>query len=791
MQEKTNDHTIDMTKKDESENIEGISSRVGSYKDLLSISSEKNSVTDNESKQNSTKRPRKKRKVFSCETCRKFKTRCDFEPLVGKCHRCSVLDIHCSLSEERKDEIVIAIEKNPLKPSDEIDAVNADVIYEPDSKNIQTNESNKGENPLTLRLNERLKHLEDKVTSLNDKLDLLLLMQGASSATTSAKEILSNSIGHDNTNEDPNDLNLVNFQNNISQPDHSPTISNTRQDGFSEFYKLKEPPLKIINDIDERLFPLAVTSKKEAMEREQRPSAVARIEFLQFYEKNSSICLTLCREFLVRSHFWVIPGGIKELNDEFVRNHLFITSVFTIIAMSSSDNEKYYELQEVLYPLVERLLTNTLTMFDKLTVHDIEAILYCCMFHISRKAKRHRQLKINSMLLANFALFNLMNNIDFYKLKERVFIHEEYNPTDLYHLRVLNSLTACYLRYSIAYGSMATQDKMLKEFNNLIAKFPQANFGDDIKLSEINLSDIVSAIFIDFETYFNRFSNKLSGEHEQFDQKKLLVFPELNYWLKNWEELLAKDGGGILLFTYDFYHVMICRSFLTEFLDRIKENPQLLTSIIFTMKEYIFSLLKGFLRLPSSLIKGAPILTTNDMIYACMSLCDYLNWFEPSEKQEVLSICTRVYWHLNTIGEKLNEVTENVGKIIKYIITTAKNRANMGQFAPSFIDISTFRHDTKSISDENIRENIEDKSVSDPIIKSSPEQKIVNINKSDDTIDSPKMLKSQSEANLQYKSGSQFSMPDVDRFNSFEDFFQDFFNHLKPATQKMFSSSEK
>ena len=30
-------------------------------------------------------------------------------------------------------------------------------------------------------------------------------------------------------------------------------------------------------------------------------------------------------------------------------------------------------------------------------------------------------------------------------------------------------------------------------------------------------------------------------------------------------------------------------------------------------------------------------------------------------------------------------------------------------------------------------------------------------------------------------------LPDVTNFNSFEDFFQDFFDHLKPTTKKMFS----
>ena len=742
----------------------------------------------------SAKRTRKKRKLYSCETCRKFKTRCDFEPIAGKCHRCNVLKIDCSLTREREEDILSAIESRPIDDDDLTNVDRSDILYDIDSNKILGSGLMITNHPLTNKLNERLTLLEGKVDSLSSKIDLLLMLaQGSTSAKSSAKIVIDNAdideTVHDKTQDESTIGNSDSVDNEVKKNTDNILKMPTHNVNTSEVYKLKETPLKIINDIDERLFPLTATSKQEALDREQRPSAVARVNFLQFYEKNTKLCHELSKEFLVRSHFWIIPGGMKELNDDFVRNHLFLTSVYSIIAMSSSDNEKYDELQESLYPLVERLLTNTLTMFDKLIVHDIEAILYCCMFHISRKAKRHRQLKFNSMVLANFALFSLLNNIDFYKLKERVLVHEKYGDTDLYHLRVLNSLTACHLQYSIAHGSMAPQDKMVKEFNNLIAKFPQSNFGDEIKLSEINLGDIVTSLFIDFEGFFDTFLKRYTTKYKDTKERQFLVFPELNYWLKNWEELLAKDGGGVLLFTYDFYYTMICRSFLTEFLDEIKKHPFLLESITFTMRSHIFSLLKGFLRLPSSLIKGAPILTTNEMVYACMTLSDYLHWFEPNEKQEILSICTRVYWHLNTIGEKLNEVTENVGKIIKFIITTAKNRANMGPFTPSFIDISTLKPPTTEIDlEENSIHAVTGKLDDIPIEETAQTAH----HPTDTSKDSSLQLsrKDDTPITTTNTSNSQFSMPDVDRFNSFEDFFQDFFTHLKPATQKMFPSSK-
>lgn len=786
-----------------------------------------------------TKRPRKKRKTFSCDTCRKFKTRCDFEPLSGKCHRCNVLQIECSLTKEREQDIINSVDGASSAIS--LNSINSSLtsLSKLDGKSqtqlnskllVKQTDFEGHSNPLTRNLNERLFRLEENFNSLNSKIDLiLLLMQGSSSAASNANDLLANSSTFNHHTYDIGDYPMESVENDDeptnevgkqqkSEPLEREASSNsevimsatpilTSRDNtdsfshgkvmFSEGFKLTECPLKIINDIDERLFPLTATSRKEAIAREQRPSAVARVNFLQFYEKHKSLCHKLSKEFLVRSHFWIIPGGVKEIDVEYVHKHLFITSVFTIIAMSSADNDKYTDEQETLYPLVERLVTNTLTMFEKLTAHDIEALLYCCMFHISKKAKRHRQLKFDSLVLSNFALFSLLNNIDFYKIKERVLIKEEYNAVDLYHLRILNSLTACHLEYSIMHGTITPQDNMIKDLNNLIAKFPQANFGDDIKISEINLSDITISVFMDFKSYFINFkSNYLKNvrtiPESEVLQRELLIFPELDYWLKNWEELLSKDGGGVLLFTFDFYHIMICRSFITEFLIDMKKYPKLLNSVLYTMKEHAFSLLKGFLRLPPSLIRGAPILTTNELIYACLTLGDFLHWFDGSERQQILSICTRVYWHLNTIGEKLNEVTENVGKVIKSIITSSKHRINMGPFPTPIItvprggDISpvalNFPQSTAMSDDVDLMSS-ETKAIEKTrgiVLQAEPSPTVSTAN-------------SQRTVSRSNSTGNPNSLkfPDVDQFNSFEDFFQDFFENLKPNTKRMFSNTDK
>lgn len=690
--------------------------------------------TSNKDDMKCERKPRKKRKTFSCTLCRKFKTRCDFEPLVGKCHRCNVLHLECSLTQEREDEILAAIEESS-KSSIKIPFSDHALIDQlPNERNAVSGESTV-KNPLTRTLNNRLNRLEEGFNNINSKLDLLvMILQG---------------------NSNVHSLNRVNDEFSDDDPPSEDIPSFGEVDRCT---KLKETPLKLIRELDERLFPTKVTSEGDKIAKKSRPFVVARVNFLAFFEMHRKLCLDLSKEFLVRSHFWIIPGGIKEINEEYAYRHVFITSVFTIIAMSFDDNEKYAEEQDTLYPLVERLLTNTLTMFDKLIPHDIEAILYCCMFNVSRKTKRHRQLQFNSLVLSNFAIDSLLSISDFDEIRRRVLEREQYRPEDFYHLRILNSLTACKLEYSICYGNFSPMDNTLKDLNNLAAKFPQAIFGDDIKISEINLGDIINILFQNFTSFFDRtkriFLKDRRKDGSDDDSQGILVFQEFRVWLKNWEELLSKDEGGVLQLAFDFYHIVICRSFLSEFFDEIQDTPLFLKYILNTMREHSFALLKSFLKLPPFLIRGAPILTTHQLLYACLALCDYLHWFDHFDRQKVLNLCTRVYWHLNNIGEKMNEATDNVGKIIKSLIDSSKYRVNMQQ----------------STSNPGVRDR-QAKSILTGNSANSPESTHSLINSVEST-------------------GAGFTMPDAEQFSTFEDFFQDFFDNLKPNSRSIFASSK-
>lgn len=187
----------------------------------------------------------------------------------------------------------------------------------------------------------------------------------------------------------------------------------------------------------------------------------------------------------------------------------------------------------------------------------------------------------------------------------------------------------------------------------------------------------------------------------------------------------------------------------------MEDSPLFLNYTLNTMREHSFALLKSFLKLPPFLIRGAPILTAHQLLYACLALCDYLHWFDHSDRQKVLNICTRVYWHLNNIGEKMNEATDDVGKIIKSLIDSSKYRVGVQQFS--------LEHGVKDLPTTNVGAgNLANSPGSTHSLISSVES-----------------------------TAAGFTIPDVEQFSTFEDFFQDFFDNLKPNSRSIFSSSKE
>lgn len=779
------------------------------------------------------KKPRKKRKVYSCQECRKMKTRCDFQPLLGKCHRCVVLSIPCSLAEERKEEIqqvLEAMNKNKVKTvfdvyeKDKIQLSQAmqngyaDVTSENniDHNNYNTNERATGD---YLKLQNDVNYLMMKMNTFENKLDMLLTH-------------LTN--GNLNKFNIPAEQNFKN-ENAFNDNDDVEKMNNTNSHGAS----IENPPFRLLDQIEKELFGISddyntnrKLTEREILAKSQRAWVVARQKFMEFFYNHEELCYKLAHAFLKKAHFWIIPGGIKTIDREYVEKHPFIVSVFAIIAMGFDENENFSTEQEILYPIVERLLSNTLTMFDQLHDHDIEAILYISMYTISRKSKKFRQVKFDGLILSKFATDSLLNLIDFHKIKENV-DNGLFDGNDLFHLRILNSLTTLKMGYCVGYCNFSIQDKQLREFNDLTVRFPQSTFGDEIKLGEIKLGDIVNNIFLNFDAFYRESLSLYQADNE----KNVIKVQAMRSWLETYRELSSKDGSNLLIFTYDFYYIVVFRNILSEFATKsyetFLENKDYFLSCLSTVKKYCFAILTAFLQLPTSLIKGCPIITLQQTVYSCLSLCDFLLCFNTKEKAKILNLCTKIYWHLNSIGEKLNEATQNVGIIIKTLIDSSLNQSSKQNKDGSVMNMKDLfiqmQHGSKHNSIKRKKTKNSNRNKENHSSISSVTSKVKGNTSSTNSVYSPSgnmssvssvnndntpignlsramnPMERNTNSNPVYSNGNmqmpQFNfgnplinqnvlLPDVEQFQSFEDFFQDFFqNRLKPSSQNMFQGN--
>lgn len=780
-----------------------------------------------ETEKEQPKKPRKKRKVYSCQECRKMKTRCDFQPLLGKCHRCVVLSIPCSLAEERKEEIqqvLEAMNKNKVKTV--FDVYNKDKVQTPQAmqsgfanmnyaKEMESFSSpTKSMSGEYLKLQSDVNYLMTKMNTFEQKLDMILTrISGGLTKNNIA------SLNNDNLFNDNDDTEKMNKTNN-----HGVTIEN--------------PPFRLLDQIEKELFGTSEDhangklTEREILAKSQRAWVVARQKFMEFFYNHEELCYKLAHAFLKRAHFWIIPGGIKTIDREYVEKHPFIVSVFAIIAMGFDENENFSTEQEILYPIVERLLSNTLTMFDQLHDHDIEAILYISMYTISRKSKKFRQVKFDGLILSKFATDSLLNLIDFHKIKENV-ENGLFDGNDLFHLRILNSLTTLKMGYSVGYCNFSIQDKQIREFNDLTVRFPQSTFGDEIKLGEIKLGDIVNSIFLNFDVFFKE---NLTFFDKETDKGSIKV-NAMRSWLETYKELSSKDGSNLLIFTYDFYYIVIFRNILSEFATKsyetFLENKDYYLACLSTIKKYCFAILTAFLQLPTSLIKGCPIITLQQTVYSCLSLCDFLLCFNTKEKAKILNLCTKIYWHLNSIGEKLNEATQNVGIIIKTLIDSSLNQSSKQNKDGSVMNMKDLflqlqngckHNNIKRKKNKVSRRNLENhssissvtskqkggtsnsNSVYSPSGNLSSVSSLNNDNTAAGSLNrtthadrhTNNPLYSNLNANMQMPQfnfgnpllNQSVLLPDVEQFQSFEDFFQDFFqNRLKPSSQNMFQGN--
>lgn len=155
-----------------------IRSLINNPEDGLGVNEENERNEPNSSKSDGNKKPRKKRKTFSCDTCRRVKTRCDFEPFIGKCYRCNVLQLDCSLAKNKDDEILNTLREDSLLKK--INSINSNLgsfshLSKDISNEIQGCVGKSETGTIDYHtINSRLSSLEGHIKSLHQKMDLII-----------------------------------------------------------------------------------------------------------------------------------------------------------------------------------------------------------------------------------------------------------------------------------------------------------------------------------------------------------------------------------------------------------------------------------------------------------------------------------------------------------------------------------------------------------------------------------------------------------------------------------------
>ncbi|ODV88088.1 hypothetical protein CANARDRAFT_26246 [[Candida] arabinofermentans NRRL YB-2248] len=684
------------------------------------------------------KTTKRKRRVFSCSNCRKLKTKCGFDPGAPSCSRCHRLRLDCSLSS------TVSTEKTNFKHSD-MQTVGEQIEPSTSGRFAAGIRRMSSLTPTQqVDFDDRLFAVENTVDSFNSKLTMLLDM---------VKQSVSN--GHQ-----------VDF--NVSKVD--PAFTSSIHDSLA--------PLNVIKQIDSKLF-----------KRVNKKAPFTKIcdEFLKFYFENERLCLELSRSFLEISHFWIIPGGVTQIDRKYVVEHPFITCVFVILAMCFDENYKYVKEQNQLYLLTAKLLGVALVT-EPLTDHDIEAILYISMYNIARKPK---QSEFDCWLLSSMGLKHSIISIDYKNIMDRV-SKNIFNADDMFHLRIFNSMCSVHFQNAIGYGRPIMVPANFYDLHSLTIKFPKATVGDAIKVAELDLYMILSNDLSN-QNYFKGGINEDDG---------LLVFSDLVDWKNKWSKIIEQDVSQMLTFAFNFSQIMLSRKYIYLYKERNELNHERLLVAYNTACQFSFDMLDKLLSLSNNLVKGSPSFQLNQIVYACVTLCDFLDVMKPYERKMTLNLISKIYWHLNKIGEKMNDATDTIAKIIKQLVELANenhklvDQKQLNKRGTSVRSGDGLKRDgsltqqQQKLSPEDLQQVSEGQESTSGSQASTPQERrkssLYAIHHSPNvpykyaTMSNSSIRTTQSMSPLSNVGDdpNEFKLPDVSNFENFEDFFNDVFNDL-------------
>lgn len=617
----------------------------------------------------STQKKKRKRRLLSCNTCRKLKTKCVYEGLSLTCERCKRLRIECNSPHNLNNYY--------SKNDDEISNLHSEeIVNEPItiSKKVKTSDANeldtKGIKPGisqakedSQQIKQKIDKIEDNLYDLSQKINQLIQLQ--------EKNIYKQNQFQEKQlqtqNELKKELEFQKFNFNNRELSHDSTfINNTEAStpSIANFVDLSakipiredlSAPLNLINKIKTVLINREKDVGKESNFEEKKSDFMKGNEkFIEFYLKNEVICLQLAKEFLENSHYYIIPGGISIIDRDYVLEHPFITCIFVLIAMMLSRKYEKTEIQNELKEILNNIIYSIQNK-DLLSDHDIESILYACIYDIG---------EFDKWILSTSGLMHYFLSVDTRSIIERVVNENVFLDDDLFHLRILNALCSCHLQTAIGMGrSIMINDNWWKVYT-LTVIFPNATVGDAIQVAQLDLFKILVKDLKDKE-YFQKYQFLESMEQKQ----KLFTPCNLIEWRQKWDKIISKDVSLVTYYSYYFSYIILSRKFIEVF-SKTLSNDQM--NIAFnTASHYSFELLKTFLDSEFKFIKGIPSFQLNQVLYACITLFEYLVFMNIEDRKKTLNIITKTYWNLNKTGQELNEVTNTIAQIIRKLVELA------------------------------------------------------------------------------------------------------------------------
>jgi hypothetical protein len=591
----------------------------------------------------SVTKQKRKRRLFSCDSCRNLKTKCILDAGELSCRRCTRLCIPCSLPRVTMPSLVHPSVKIETQ-SGEKEAVSSDSSIGKDridlSSEINANLTNLfALQQNSLKLYENLHHEMSKQSQMIQQLNF----------ETQNRETVSN----------PRQLSTDGSIYSIGDQG-TPSVAN-----FVDLYEQLpirddiNAPLNLISEVK-----ISVLGKKR--DASTTDFQKANQKFIQFYLREEQLCLELAKEFLEISHYYIIPGGISDIDRDYVLEHPMITCVFVLIVMLSSKKYKHSAIQLEVETLLKDIIC-TINNRDPVSDHDIESILYICLYNLGR---------LDKWMLSTTGLMHFFISIDTRGIIDRVVNKNVYTDDDLFHLRILNLMCFSHLQNAIGKGRSVMIEDSWWKIHRLTVIFPNATVGDAIQVAQLDLFKMIVTLMNDKEYFLNFDTKKLNFSTDDLT----FICEDLFKWQQKWSKIISKDVSKIIKYSYCFAYILISRKFIDLRQDANlavnSMNREHVMKAYKTASYYSFELLKNFLESEFKFIRGIPSFQLQEIVYACVTLFEYLTHMTKAENEKTLNIISKTYWHLNKMGQELNDATGTIAEIIKKLVEMArKNEA--------------------------------------------------------------------------------------------------------------------